>query len=165
MTERAGPSPLAAAWSNLGARERRMVLLAAVVVGAALLWWLAVAPALATLRRADGERAALDAQLQQMQQLKAQAEALRALPRLNNAEALKALQTSVRERLGRAGQLAVLGNRATLTLTDAGAPDLAAWLQDARVNARAVPTDARLTRSGPAHQPRWSGTLTLALPE
>ena len=164
MSERASPSPIAAAWSGLGARERRFVLAAAVVI-AALLGWLALAPAIATLRQADGERAALDAQLQQMQQFKAQAEALRALPRLSNAEALKALQTSVRERLGHAGQLTVLGNRATLTLTDAGAPDLAAWLQDARVNARTVPTDARLTRSGPANLPRWSGTLTLALPE
>jgi len=162
---RTAASAATAAWSGLGARERRAVLLATAIAGAALLWWLALAPAVATLRRAGDERAALDAQLQQMQQLKAQAEALRALPRLSNADALKALQTSVRERLGHAGQLTVLGSRATLTLTGAGATDLAAWLQDARVNARTVPVDARLTRGGIPGQPRWSGTLTLALPE
>ncbi|MDR0274252.1 MAG: type II secretion system protein M [Burkholderiaceae bacterium] len=162
---RPAASSIAAAWVGLGARERRLVLLAAVVVGAALLWWIALAPALRTLRQAESERATLDAQLQQMQQLKAQAEALRALPRLSGDEALKALQASVRQRLGRAGQLAVLGSRATLTLTDAPAFDLAAWLQDARVNARTVPTEARLTRGSAPGQPRWSGTLTLALPD
>jgi len=156
----------AAAWSSLGGRERRLVLLAAVVVVLALLWWVGVAPALRTLRQAGGERAALDAQLQQMQQLKAQTDTLRSLPRLGYDEALKALQASVHDRLGRTGQLTVLGNRATVTLTDAGAADLAAWLQDARVNARAVPSDARLTRGGaPGEPPRWSGTLTLTLPD
>lgn len=156
---------LGAAWSRLDARERRLVLLAATVVIAALLWWLALAPALATLRQAAGERAAADAQMQQMQRLKAEAESLKALPRIGANEALKALEASVKNRLGNAGRLAVAGNRATVTLTNAGAADLAAWLQDARVNARAVPTDARLTRSGPPDAPQWSGTLSLALPE
>ena len=93
------------------------------------------------------------------------AESLKALPRIGANEALKALEASVKIRLGNAGRLAVAGNRATVTLTNAGAADLAAWLQDARVNARAVPTDARLTRSGPPDAPQWSGTLSLALPE
>ena len=77
------PNPLAAAWARLGARERRLAALAATVVGLALLWWLGLAPALRTLREADSQRAALQVQAQQMQRLKTEAEALKALPRLS----------------------------------------------------------------------------------
>jgi general secretion pathway protein M len=63
------PNPaarLAAAWVGLQPRAPRPAL-AAAVVGLALLWWLALAPALATLRAAPAQRAALQAQAQQMQ--------------------------------------------------------------------------------------------------
>ena len=72
----------AAGWGRLHARERRLVLLAAAVVLGALLWQLALAPAVRTLRQAEGERAALQARWQQMQLLKSEAEALQAMPRL-----------------------------------------------------------------------------------
>ena len=39
-------------WHKLAARERRAVLLAVGITTAALLWWVALAPALATLRQA-----------------------------------------------------------------------------------------------------------------
>ena len=55
----------------------------------------------------------------------------------------------------------------SITLKDAGAQDLADWLQDARANARAVPLDARLTRGSeraPGAPARWSGAVSLSLP-
>ena len=130
----------AAGWARLHARERRLVLLAAAVVLGALLWQLALAPAVRMLRQAEGERAALQARWQQMQLLKSEAEALQAMPRLAPGQAQRALQESVEQTLGAAARLSITGDRATLTLKAAPATALAQWLQQARVNVRAVPT-------------------------
>ena len=161
------PNPLAAAWARLGARERRLAALAATVVGLAMLWWLGLAPALRTLREADSQRAALQVQAQQMQRLKTEAEALKALPRLSRDEALRALEAAVKQRLGATGQLSVVGDRANVALKETPADALAQWLADARINARATPVDARLTRganTAPGAPVLWSGTLSLSLP-
>ncbi|MDO5625987.1 MAG: type II secretion system protein GspM [Pseudomonadota bacterium] len=163
----AQPGRLAATWAGMAARERRLVAIAATVVGLALLWWLGLAPALHTLRQAPAQRAALQAEGQQMQRLKAEADALKAMPRMAQNEALRALETAARERLGTGGQLSVVGDRANVQLKDVPAQALADWLSDARVNARATPVEARLTRSGdtaPGAPVHWSGTLSLSLP-
>lgn len=70
-------APLSAALDRLSPRERQAVLTALWVVGLSLLWWLAVAPALATLREAPARHARLDAQLGQMQRMAATVNALR----------------------------------------------------------------------------------------
>lgn len=161
-TDRSLPR-LSATWSALQPREQRLVLLAASVVALALLWWLALAPALATLRTAPAERQALHAQARHMRQLQHEAEQLKALPEVNRDDALNALQQSTGQRLDGAGQISMAGNRAQVTLTDAAADDLAHWLADARVNARAIPTAAHLERTDDAPV-RWSGTVSLILP-
>ncbi|MFT3778012.1 MAG: type II secretion system protein GspM [Ottowia sp.] len=164
--ERGGTA--SAAWQRMHARERRLVLAAAAVVLLALLWWLGLAPALRTLREAGGQRAALQAQAQRMQQLRLEADALKALPRMTRDEAVRALQAAARQRLGASASLGVVGDRATVTLKDAPAAALADWLADARVNARAAPVEARLTRGGgsaPGAGATWSGTLSLGLPD
>lgn len=165
---RTGIQLLAAQWARLDARERRLVSAAATVVVLALLWWLALAPAVRTLRMAGEQRQALEAQAQQMQRLQAEAEKLKALPKLSPSEALKALETAVKERLGDAGKLSVVGDRANVTLKDAPAEALAECLADARANARATPVEVRLTRapgSAPGTPARWNGTLSLSLPQ
>ena len=162
-----GPSKLTAAWAARDPRERRLILLAASVVGLALLWWVGLAPALRTLREAPAQRTALQAQAQQMQQLKVEANALKAMPRMGHDEALRALEASTQQRLGAQGQMSVIGDRVTVTLKEAPAGALANWLSDARVNARATPVEARLSRVGdasPGAPVLWSGTLTLSLP-
>lgn len=169
MSTATAPNPRAAlgsAWARLAPRERRLLAMAAAVVGLALLWWLALAPALATLRQAETQSRALDAQWQQMQSLQAEAEALKSSPRMAHDEALRALETSVKQRLGAAAQLSVVGERANLTLKSVPAAALASWLAEARVNARAVPVEARLTRAPGAagSEAQWSGTLSLGLP-
>lgn len=161
------PGRLALAWAQMDARERRMVVLAMTVVGLAVLWWVGLAPALRTLREAPAQRTALQAQAQQMQQLKAEADALKSVPRLAQDEALKALETAMKQRLGDTGQLSVIGDRANVVLKGASAAALADWLSDVRVNARATPVEARLTRSGdtaPGAPVHWSGTLSLSVP-
>lgn len=157
-----------AAWTALAPRERRLVSLAAAAVVLALLWLLALAPALATLRSAPAQRAQLQAEAQRMQALRDEAQALKALPRLDPQEAQRALEASTRARLGSAAQFSMVGERAQVTVRDVSAQDLADWLADARANARASVVDARLTRGGERSagtSASWSGTLSLSLPQ
>ncbi|MFT4243411.1 MAG: type II secretion system protein GspM, partial [Acidovorax sp.] len=91
---------LRARWQALAPREQALVLSAAALVALALLWWLAVAPALATLRAAPARHAALDAELQRMQTLQAEARQLQAAPRAARGDAVGALRTALSQRLG-----------------------------------------------------------------
>lgn len=153
-------------WDLLAPRERGAVLLAGTIVLLALAWWVLLGPALATLRQAETQHRDLDAQLQAMRGLQSEAMALQNQPRLPYDDALRALEATVRQRLGNTAQLSVVGERATLTLKGAEADALARWLTQARVNARAMPAEARLNRAaGPSNAPaRWDGSLVLTLP-
>lgn len=158
---------LRAAWARLDPRERRLSALAAAVVALALLWLLALAPALRTLRQAETQRTELAAQTQHLQQLRSEAESLKALPKLGRDDALRALEAAVKQRLGASAQLSVVGDRANVVLKQTPADALAQWLADARANARANPVEARLTRAGdnaPGAPVLWNGTLSLGLP-
>ena len=159
-------APVQARWLSLGSREQTLVGVAMSVVGLALLWWVAVSPALSTLRLADVQQRNLATQVQKMQGLQAQAQSIQSQPKISRDEALRALDASVKQRLGTSAQLNVAGDRATVTLRNTPADQLAQWLSQARVNARAVPSEARLARSsttpdGPA---AWDGTVVLSLP-
>ncbi|WP_296445120.1 type II secretion system protein GspM [Rhodoferax sp. UBA5149] len=156
---------LQARWRLVSRREQRLLLAALALVLAAVLWWLALAPALATLKAAEKQRAALDVQLQQMQRLQAQAKVLQAQPHITLADARRLLEASVKS-LGNTAQLVVAGERVTVTLKGISADALAQWLAQARLNARAVPTEARLVRGavGAAGAAlTWDGTLVLTL--
>ena len=157
------PQNIQAWWDALAARERALVAGAALLVGLALLWWVAVAPALTTLRTADAQHQALDAQLQSMRALQAEAQALQSQPKVRQDEALRALEASVKP-LGGTAQLGVVGDRATVTLRGATADAVAQWLVQARINARAVPVEARLTRRVVVGPATWDGTVVLNLP-
>jgi general secretion pathway protein M len=178
---------LQAWWAQLAERERRMVRLVAALVSVALVWWIALAPALHTLRAAPAEHAELDAQLQKMSALQMQAQALKTQPRSNRDEALRALESSVRQGLGTNSQLVNSGGTegASILLRATPADALAPWLTQARANARAVPREVHLTRvqaSAPSTLPasitgtagtaaaadttkvRWEGTMLMTLP-
>ena len=153
-------------WQQLAPRERQLLQTAAIVVAVALLWWLALAPALDTLRKAPARHADLDAQWQTMQALQAEAQLLQNAPRLPTDAAIRALQASVTEQLGPSARLSITGDRATLTLQGTSASTLAAWLAQARANAHAITQEARLVRNSnsDANNARWDGTVVLALP-
>ena len=153
------PQNLHARWRNIARREQQLLLAALVLVLAALLWWIGVAPALATLRSADKQNALLSAQLQQMQQLQMQAKTIQAQPPLTVPETRRLLEASVKP-LGAAVQLVVAGERVTLTMQGVAADALTQWLTQARLNARAAPSEARLTRNAAG---TWDGTLVLNL--
>jgi Type II secretory pathway, component PulM len=154
-------APLRARWQGLPPREKTLVAAAAVVVAVALVWLVALGPALGVLRSAEGQHRILDAQLQNMRSLQQQAQGLQAQPRQNRDEALRRLEASVRQRLGTTARMAVTGDKVNITLAGAPADALAQWLAQARVDARALPSEARLTRN-PAGL--WDGTLVLVLP-
>ncbi len=160
MSPKAAPA-WQARWDALAPREKVLSAGAAALVLLALLWWVAIGPALSVLRGADAQHRALDAQLQRMRGLQAQAQALQSQPRQSQEESLRLLELSVRERLGTTARIVVAGDRVTLTLAATPADALAQWLTQARVNARALPAEARLTRN-PAGT--WDGTLVLSLP-
>jgi general secretion pathway protein M len=151
-----------ASWSALATRERLLVGSALAVVLLALLWWVGIQPALATLRSAEAQHRSLDAQLQTMRGLAAQAASLQSQPRISADDSLRALDLSVKQRLGAAAQLSVIGERATVTLKGATGEALAQWLAAARSNARAVPVEARLAMN--AARTGWDGSVVLALP-
>lgn len=154
-------STLRARWQGMASRERTLVAAGVALVLLALLWWLTVAPALAVLRSAEPQHRALDEQLGRMRGLQQQVRALQSQPKLGPDEALRAIEESVRQRLGTSARISVAGERVTITLTGTPPDALAGWLGQARVNARALPTDARLTRGAAGG---WDGTLVLALP-
>ena len=147
-------------WQSLGERERRSLTWAAWVLGAALVWTVGLAPALRVLGSAPALHDRLDAQLQDMRSLAAQAKALQNQPRLSRDDSLRALEASVRQLLGNTAQLRVTADRAELTLKGSSPAALAQWLVQARQNARVLPGEARLDRSALG----WDGSLVLLLP-
>ena len=118
---------LQARWKALAPREQSLVLAAAGVVLLALLWWVALAPALGTLRQAPELHGKLDLQLQHMQRLQAEAQQLQAQPQTSPTDAVGALRAALTQRLGTAAQMNVLGDRVTVTLKGAPADAVAQW--------------------------------------
>ncbi|MDD2924318.1 type II secretion system protein GspM [Rhodoferax sp.] len=157
-----GLTPLKARWQAASRREQRSLILALVVVALALLWWLALAPALAVWRSADSQRVALEAQLQQMLGLQAQARALQALPTLNAPEARRALEEALKP-LGTGAQMTQQMDRLNVTLKGVPAQALAQWLSACRQNAHLVPVETHLRRAA-AGAAVWDGSVVFALP-
>ena len=157
--------PVSARWTQLAAREKNLVRLALGLVFATLLWLLILAPALTTLRTADAQAKVLDAKLQRMQTLQAQAQSLQKQPPLGFDDALRALTAATKQTLGTSAQLNVAGDRASVTLKGASADALAQWLVQARVNARSVPLEARLVRGPATGAAIWNGVLVMGLPQ
>lgn len=152
---------LRARWEGLAPREKALVGGAVALLAIVLVWLIAIGPALATLRTAEEQHRALDAQLQRMRGLQAQAQTLQSQPKQGHEEALRLLELSVRQRLGTSARLVIAGERATITLTGTPPDALAQWLTQARVNARALPGEARIQRNAGG---LWEGTLVLTLP-
>jgi general secretion pathway protein M len=132
-------------WRQLKMSEKRLILIAFWLIVTALIWWLAIAPALKTIKEAPAQHRALDTQLQSMRALSAEAKNLQSQPKLGLDEAQKALQSAVTQRFG----------------ASANPQELALWLTQARVNARALPGEVKLNRNGDG----WDGTLVLNLPK
>ena len=159
-------APFKIRWNALNQRQKTWLRAAVILLGLILLWSVLIAPALRTLRQAEAQQRGLDVQLQKMQGLQAEAQALQSQRKISYEDARRALDASVAHYFGASAQLNVVGERASMTLRNAPADELSLWLAQARVEARAIPSEARLTRSAanPAGPPTWDGTLVLSLP-
>lgn len=145
-------------WQGLSSRERLGVSAAMAALGVLLLWFVAVAPALRTLRETPVQRNQLEAQLALMQRQAGEAQTLRAQPGISLNQAQTAL-TAATERLGNKARLVTTGDRATVTFTGIEGPALLAWLGEVRSGARARPVEAQLKRLGKS----YDGTMILSL--
>lgn len=151
-------------WDRMAPRERRMVGFAAWGVGLVLLWWVALGPAITTLRKAPAQHAELDAQLATMQVLAATAEQLRDqnnAPTPSRSAAQSSLEQATKA-LGDTAQISIQGDKAILSLRGTPAHAVAAWLNQVRVNARVVPVNAQLERGNNADA--WRGQITVGGP-
>ncbi len=148
----------AARWSALAPRERMAVMVAAGFVAVLLLWWIAIAPAWRTLSRAPAQMDELDAQIQQMQRLAAEARELKGAVPVTPSQAEAALKSAT-QRLGERGTLTVRGDRATLKLTGIDGVSLRDWLNEVRSGARARAVDVQLTRDAKG----YAGTIVVSL--
>lgn len=155
---------LAARWRGLAVREKAGVALAGSFVLIAAMWWVGIAPALETLRAAKAAAPALHTQLQSMQAQALEAATLKAQRKLSYDESLKALELSMKT-LGPGATLAVTDARATVSLRAVSGDGLAAWLAQARSNARLVPAELRLKQVAAASSQTiaWDGSVVFNL--
>lgn len=153
-------APIRQLWQRASRREQRLLALAGTVLLLSMLWWLGLAPAWRTLRAAPAQHAVLDAQLQQMRQLQAQAMALRDQTLLNPDDARRALLQTLKP-LGASAQWLVLAERVNVSLKQVAPQALAKLLADARQNARLKPIEAHLKRNALGS---WDGSLVFQLP-
>ncbi len=162
-------SPLSAStrlrshWQALAQRERRLILGTAALVTLALLWWIGLSPALKVLRQSQQQQLELEGRMLQMQHMASEARTLKDRPTIRHDEAVRALEASVKRGLGPAAQLSFAGDRASVVLKGVTAAALSSWLAQARINAHALPVEARLVRNQ-TQGAAWDGSLVLILP-
>ena len=133
-------------WLDLSGRERAGLSLALGLLTLALVWSVGVEPAWRQWQQGQARTQALQTQWQGMQALQTQASALNAQSRVRPDEAVRLLQTSVAT-LGPGASLVVNGDLATVQIKAATAAAVSQWLTQARVQAQALPVQARLGRS------------------
>jgi len=134
-------------WRSRSPRERLGLTLAASLIALALLWQIGLAPALRTWQEAPTRQATLDAQRERLLQLQQQAQALQALPRVGQEEALRWLQGPAIEALGPGAQVRVQGDQVQVQLQAASPEGLTRWLRQAREQARALPQQVQLQQA------------------
>ena len=146
-------------WHTLSPREQRSISLLGALLAVLLFWFIAIAPALNTLRDSDHRRAHIHQQQSHMLALQAQAQALQGRTPLARDEALRNLQGLTPSAQM---QINVQGDRVSVQLKAVPAATLANWLAQARSQAQALPLEAHLTRGSTAMT--WDGSLVLSLP-
>jgi len=153
-------APLQARLQTLNPRERALVSAMLAALGLLLLWMVFIRPVWKTWREVPAQAEVLEAQWLQMQRLASEAQQLKGQSPITAAQATEALQAAT-QRLGAVGQLAIVGDRATLTLKAASPDQLRSWLGEARQGARTRPIELQLQRDSTGH---FSGRVVVALP-
>ena len=150
-------------WMDLSGRERTGLSLALGLLALALVWSVGVEPAWRQWQQGQARTQALQTQWQDLQALQAQVSALKGQSRVRPDDAARLLQASVAT-LGPNASLVVNGDMATVQIKGASAAALSKWLAQARVQALALPVQARLSRMAATGPSGTSGTLGAANP-
>lgn len=156
---RAALAPVQARWAQASVREQRLLSATVALLALALVWFVALRPALTTLRTAQTQGPLLRTQLQSMLQLQAQAQLLQTQAQAPAAQPKEVLASALGT-LGPTASLSLQGERATVTLEGSSADALAQWLTEVRLNMHARPVELHLSQS----QGLWSGSVVLQLP-
>ncbi len=149
---------LMARWRALAARERNVLTAAGAFLAVVLFWSVAVAPAWRTLSETPAQIDQLDAQLQTMRRLAAEAAELRNVAPISAMQSSTALLAAT-DRLGERARLILQDDRATVTLNSMPGGDLQSWLAEVRSAARARVAEAQLSRDAQG----YAGTVVLSL--
>ncbi len=148
-----------ARWSQASAREQTLVRIAISVLLLATLWFIALRPAWVGLKAARAQAPVVRAQYEQVLQLQAQANALRAQASGAPVDAKAVLQSALIG-LEKNARLAVQAERATVSFKDAKPEALARFLEQARLTAHTSTQEMHLSQAGGL----WTGNLVLLLP-
>ena len=148
-----------ARWSQASAREQTLVRFAVSVLLLAALWFVALRPPWVGLKAARTQAPVVRAQYEQVLQLQAQAQALRAQAPAAPVDAKAVLQSALGS-LEKNARLAVLAERATVSFKDARPEALARFLEQARLVAHTSTVEMHLSQAAGL----WSGSLVLLLP-
>lgn len=148
-----------ARWSQASAREQTLVRIAISVLLLAALWFIALRPAWVGLKAARAQAPVVRAQYEQVLQLQAQANALRAQASGAPVDATAVLQSAL-SGLEKNARLAVQTERATVSFKDAKPEALARFLEQARLTAHTSTQEMHLSQAGGL----WTGNLVLLLP-
>ena len=145
-------------WRSLAAREQRGLWWALVAVTLLLVVMVLVRPAWRTLQDTPKQLAEVENQLQQMNQLAREAQALRATPAVSLAQSTDALKAAT-DRLGAVARLNLQGAQASVTFNGVTPEAFTEWLREARTVARVRISEAQLARTGTT----YSGTVLVTL--
>jgi general secretion pathway protein M len=145
-------------------KDRQRLQYVALAVLCSLLWFWNISPALQTYQQAPQRLAQLEQQSETLKALQLQALALQKATRMKAQDASAVLPQASVSILGNGAKLNLEATRATLTLTSVSAEALAQFLETARNQAHALPTEAHLQKTKAGAQDMWRGTLILSLP-
>ena len=146
-------------WAGLQPRERMGLSTALVVLALFLVWSQLLAPAWRLWREAPAQHLRLDAQMQRMLDLRAQAEALKNQS-IKTPEQWREGLTAATRSLG-GSELVWAGNTATVRLKDCTPQALARWLSDLGPMWQLQLSQASLKL---AEDGLWQGQLTVIKP-
>ncbi|MFT4196561.1 MAG: type II secretion system protein GspM [Pseudoxanthomonas sp.] len=156
--------PVKAWLATRSPRERQLLVTAVAVVLVGAFWAVAVAPAWRVIRTASAAQAEAAAQLQRMQTIANEVQALREAPDVSPQQASQALTQASERYFGDTGKLVLSKDQATLQLNHATPQALTAWLDEIRLSAHALPVSAHLTRVGDGPEAAWQGTVVITPP-
>jgi general secretion pathway protein M len=144
-------------WSLTAPRKQKAVQTILAIFFFAGIWWMALAPALATLRSTTADRAKLDTQFQQMLRLQARADAARSRPKTMAGDQRRYLELTIKT-LGSGASVVWAGEVATVHLQEASGEAFAQWLAQLRMDLHIGPSEVHLVRNASGS---WNGSAVI----